>query len=105
MPRGRLPDYYMEYRSWQADSTASSFAPLGEDGSDDEAGGDVDVGGVRGDGGAAMFNAFAQRRSEVWRRVMQIRKSSQHHECNMRFKCRQELRGHGSLTEKMELAP
>ena len=104
LPHGRLADYYMEYCSWHSASTTHSFEPAAEDGQEvetDELGSD---GGTRGNGKAATFNTFAARWSEVWRHIMQVRKASQHHECTICFKFRQQLRGHGPLDEKMALA-
>jgi len=123
LPHGRLQDYYLEYCSWLEGSKPSTVAPLGEDDLDTVQECEPDseleldgvqcvrgVQGVRGvkddDGSAATasFMTFAARWAEVWRHVLQIRKSSQHNECNICFQYRQQLRSHGCLDDKLEIA-
>ena len=97
LPHGRLLDYYMEYCSWLGDLTTSDATPAAEVSEVFEA-------SEASEGAVATFSTFAARWAELWRHVLKIRKSSQHHECNICFKYRQQLRAHGCLDEKLEIA-
>lgn len=106
LPHARLQDYYFEYVSWHGARSPNWKDPALDPMSDSDVERIVPGESEESEASsAASWGTFLARWSNLWSDVLRIRKSSQHAECNICFKYRQQLRSHrGSLDEKLEIA-